>query len=940
MDTDGNIEALFDDDGDDELLAELLEENEQEIAKESKPKAPGDDDLDLLNNFFEDEEEDETPVNKDDLNKMEDEYKELEKKMKLLKQKMNTSADEKCENVPVNNKEPQQENLPQTEQKRSFFDAFGGGVADESSVQAENSVVPNEKSKPEKNTKSEPEPSQKRRRVCHDPTSQVTSPTSSSKTALSSFYQNSKQTSKQKPAPSQPKPFKGQQFFETEHFSRLRLKERFVSQDEMKERMKSKLFVKIGVIRPTQKLCEEKDWVTVAVVAKQLDPQTAKNGKQFSIWHLTDLDDCNKHVALFLFGIVHEELWKKITVGSVIGILNPSIMPPRKDNVQSQSKNYDNTPALTVDVSERIMRIGISADLGWCMATKFRNKKPAGKCLAFINKNIGETCIFHMQSKYKKMGAKRGELQGSVGAPIADKYKKTMWNKVKGDQFFYGGQTYSAAPPSTNHTIQRKESKMTLTKMFGKVSNENQKEAIEKSKIMQAISGIKEEQAISGCSNTFEAMLTSGDNIAGSRQFLNHLQRKQKEKIEKEVEKPKPPSSAAAFLRQQKNEIQEKKKANVVRSTKFLKIFLYYEMIMEKILSSNSFKPFYLLQNQVKPNSSSATCEKQPTKQYVTAAQIKKCTEELIKAKRQAALHRKQAKLNSQGEVVKPLSVAFSAQTQALVGSSAPKLGGGLNKQVELSEGWESPQSFSNKSPTLAELRKRKAIAKLKSENGTVSIPPSRPNKISPKRGKNDEKQLEKLKEKVKRNREKQGEKNKLSENGKENLTSGSENNSSLMEVMGSGEMCKEDFDKILKARSSHTTELDIAEMEKQEKYFNPLIQKEMLMEKMADTYEVASKIVTCEQCSYTFWAPHERCKAQQHSLTWQSCKKKFFECTKCKQRTTTWEPYPTTSCRGCGNQKTWSRTSMLRSKNGVKLDSEILLVRGVEQPKFFNSAA
>uniref|UniRef100_F6QND3 Protein MCM10 homolog n=1 Tax=Ciona intestinalis TaxID=7719 RepID=F6QND3_CIOIN len=755
---------------------------------------------------------------------------------------MNTSADEKCETVPVNTKEPPQEKLPQTEQKRSFFDAFGGGISDESFVQAENGVVPKEKSKPEKNTNSEPEPSQKRRRVCHDPTSQVKSPTSSSKTSLSSFYQNSKQTPKQKPAPSQPKPFKGQQFFEIEHFSKIRLKERFVSQDEMKERMKSKLFVKIGVIRPTQKLCEEKDWVTVAVVAKQLDPQTAKNGKQFSIWHLTDLDDCNKHVALFLFGIVHEELWKKITVGSVIGILNPSIMPP----------SYDNTPALTVDVSERIMRIGISADLGWCMATKFRNKKPAGKCLAFINKNIGETCIFHMQSKYKKMGAKRGELQGSVGAPIADKYKKTMWNKVKGDQFFYGGQTYSAAPPSTNHTIQRKRQL--------------------KSQKSSSLHKCAKLIILTMISFNSEAMLTSGDNIAGSRQFLNHLQRKQKEKIEKDVEKPKPPSSAAAFLRQQKNEIQEKKKANV--------------------------------QNQVKPNSSLAVGEKQPTKQYVTAAQIKKCTEELIKA-----------------------------QTQALVGSSAPKLGGGLNKQVELSEGWSSPQTFSTKSPTLAELRKRKAIAKLKSENGTVSIPPSTPNKISPKRVKNDEKKLEKLKEKVKRNREEK-------RNGKENLTSGSEKNSSLMEVMGNGEMCKEDFDKILKARSSHTTELDIAEMEKQEKYFNPLIQKEMLMEKMAETYEVASKIVTCEQCSYTFWAPHERCKAQQHSLTWQSCKKKFFECTKCKQRTTTWEPYPTTSCRGCGNQKTWSRTSMLRTKNGVKLDSEILLVRGVEQPKFFNSAA
>ena len=48
--------------------------------------------------------------------------------------------------------------------------------------------------------------------------------------------------------------------------------------------------------------------------------------------------------------------------------------------------SFDNSPALTIDVSERLIKIGVSADLGWCTATKFRNKQPAGKCLAFINK--------------------------------------------------------------------------------------------------------------------------------------------------------------------------------------------------------------------------------------------------------------------------------------------------------------------------------------------------------------------------------------------------------------------------------------------------------------------------------------------------------------------------------------------------------------------------
>lgn len=53
-------------------------------------------------------------------------------------------------------------------------------------------------------------------------------------------------------------------------------------------------------------------------------------------------------------------------------------------------------------------------------------------------------------------------------------------------------------------------------------------------------------------------MLSSGDMAAGSKQFLNHLQ--QKQKIQKEVAEPKPVLSPAQFLKEQKQFIDEKKK--------------------------------------------------------------------------------------------------------------------------------------------------------------------------------------------------------------------------------------------------------------------------------------------------------------------------------------------------------------------------------------------
>lgn len=51
-------------------------------------------------------------------------------------------------------------------------------------------------------------------------------------------------------------------------------------------------------------------------------------GSQYSIWKLSDLSDCTKTAALFLFGGAHRALWKH-SVGTVFGILNPNILKER-----------------------------------------------------------------------------------------------------------------------------------------------------------------------------------------------------------------------------------------------------------------------------------------------------------------------------------------------------------------------------------------------------------------------------------------------------------------------------------------------------------------------------------------------------------------------------------------------------------------------------------
>jgi len=51
------------------------------------------------------------------------------------------------------------------------------------------------------------------------------------------------------------------------------------------------------------------------------------------IWTLSDLEDCENPVKLFLFGECYKQLWKE-SVGTVIGLLSPNFMA-NEDKVRS-----------------------------------------------------------------------------------------------------------------------------------------------------------------------------------------------------------------------------------------------------------------------------------------------------------------------------------------------------------------------------------------------------------------------------------------------------------------------------------------------------------------------------------------------------------------------------------------------------------------------------
>ncbi|XP_062487890.1 protein MCM10 homolog [Pezoporus occidentalis] len=145
-----------------------------------------------------------------------------------------------------------------------------------------------------------------------------------------------------------------------------------------------------------------------------------------------------------------------------------------------------------------------------------------------------------------------------------------------------------------------------------------------------------------------------------------------------------------------------------------------------------------------------------------------------------------------------------------------------------------------------------------------------------------------------------------------------------------------EEFQKILNAKSKHTDVLKQGEAELQEQYFEPLVKKEELEEKMRSIKEVKCRVVTCKTCNYTYFKPLETCVQDNHDYHFHDAVKRFFKCP-CGSRAISLHRLPKKPCSTCGLYK-WERDGMLKERKGPKIGGETLLPRGEEHPKFLNS--
>lgn len=176
----------------------------------------------------------------------------------------------------------------------------------------------------------------------------------------------------------------------------------------------------------------EDDFVVFGVIASKSSPLAHKDGHKStaqassSLTEATDsemnargkymvftLTDLEWSLDLYLFTTAYTRFWK-LTPGTLIAILNPSIMPP------PPGKADTGRFSLVLNSSDdTILEIGISRDLGWCKSVRRDGKN----CGSWVDKRHTEYCEWHVDRVVE--GTRRGRMEvNGMSAPYAPGGKK------------------------------------------------------------------------------------------------------------------------------------------------------------------------------------------------------------------------------------------------------------------------------------------------------------------------------------------------------------------------------------------------------------------------------------------------------------------------------------------------------------------------------------
>ncbi|KAK0742471.1 hypothetical protein B0T21DRAFT_409275 [Apiosordaria backusii] len=163
----------------------------------------------------------------------------------------------------------------------------------------------------------------------------------------------------------------------------------------------------------------ESDIVVFAILASKSDPRSHRPGPSGTQsdrgkYMVLTLVDLQYEVELYLFNSGFDRFYK-LTPGTVLAILNPSILPP------PPGREATGRFGLVINSDEdTILEVGKSRDLGYCKSVK----KDGQLCNGWVNGRRTEYCEFHTNEAVKKARGGRMELNNTFGGGGGGDLKK------------------------------------------------------------------------------------------------------------------------------------------------------------------------------------------------------------------------------------------------------------------------------------------------------------------------------------------------------------------------------------------------------------------------------------------------------------------------------------------------------------------------------------
>jgi minichromosome maintenance protein 10 len=170
----------------------------------------------------------------------------------------------------------------------------------------------------------------------------------------------------------------------------------------------------------------EQDIVVFAILTKKSEPRQRKpangNGKKkdddgkYMVTSLTDLD---YELDMFLFDSGFKRFYK-LSEGTVVAILNPSIMPP------PPGKQDTGRFSLVINSDDdTILEVGMARDLGFCQSIK----KDGNSCGSWVNKKKTQFCEFHSNEAVRKQQSIRVEMNTSGFGQRDSQDRRRNWRE-------------------------------------------------------------------------------------------------------------------------------------------------------------------------------------------------------------------------------------------------------------------------------------------------------------------------------------------------------------------------------------------------------------------------------------------------------------------------------------------------------------------------------